>query len=380
MRPPERAEIVIIGSGASGLSAAGALKHVGYQAVALEQDDRIGGSWARRYERLRLHTIRAFSGLAHLAIPRGYPQYVPKDQFARYLQYYAATLGLDVRLGTHVQRVAPDGDSWRIDTGATSLLARVVIFATGRYREPVVPTWSGRDQFQGRLIHSADYRSGAEFAGQRVLVVGVGNSGAEIAADLAEQRAAHVAIAVRTSPPIMPRDLFGIVPAQVLGLLFTPIPAPRALDRGGAVLRRLGTGDLTRYGLEREAWGPFTARRPAVIDVGFVGELKAGRITVRPGIERFTQTGVIFTDGRADTFDAVVAATGYRTALDSVLALPDAIAADGRPRFRSGRQTPFPGLYFIGYDETTRGVLYESNRDSQKLATLVSRYLHSNRA
>ncbi len=92
------------------------------------------------------------------------------------------------------------------------------------------------------------------------------------------------------------------------------------------------------------------------------------------------QTGVIFIDGREDTFDAIVAATGYRTALDSVLALPDAIAADGRPRFRSGRQTPFPGLYFIGYDETTRGVLYESNHDSQKLATLVSRYLRTNRA
>ena len=377
MRPPERAEIAIVGSGASGLSAAGALKHLGYQAVALEQDDRIGGSWARRYERLHLHTIRAFSGLAHLGIPREYPQYVPKDQFAQYLQYYATTLGLDVRLGTRVQRVAPDGDSWRIDTDAASLLARVVIFATGRYREPVVPIWPGRDQFQGRLLHSSEYRSGAAFAGQRVLVVGVGNSGAEIAADLSEQRAAHVAIAVRASPPIMPRDLFGIVPAQVLGLLFTPVPAPRALDRAGAVLRRLGTGDLTRYGLERESWGPFTTRRPAVIDVGFVGELKAGRITVRPAIERFTPTGVVFIDGRADTFDAIVTATGYRTALDNVLALPDAIAADGRPRFRSGRSTPFPGLYFIGYDETTRGVLYESNRDSRKLAALVSRYLRT---
>jgi cation diffusion facilitator CzcD-associated flavoprotein CzcO len=348
--------------------------------VALEQDDQIGGSWARRYERLHLHTIRAFSGLAHLGIPHEYPQYVTKDQFARYLQYYAATLGLDVRLGTTVHRVAPDGDSWRIETSASSLLARVVIFATGRYREPVVPTWSGRDQFHGRLLHSSEYRSGADFARQRVLVIGVGNSGAEIAADLAEQRAAYVAIAVRTSPPIMPRDLFGIVPAQVLGLLFTPIPAPRALDRGGAVLRRLGTGDLTQYGLAREAWGPFTGRRPALIDVGFVGELKAGRITVRPGIERFTQTGVVFADGRAEPFDAIVAATGYRTALDSVLALRAAIAADGRPRFRSGRATPFPGLYFIGYDETTRGVLYESNRDSRKLATLVSRYLRTHRA
>jgi hypothetical protein len=157
--------------------------------------------------------------------------------------------------------------------------------------------------------------------------------------------------------------------------LFTPLPAPRLLDRGGAVLRRLGTGDLTRYGLGREAWGPFTARRPAVIDVGFVRELKAGRISVRPAVDRCTASGVVFADGQEGTFDVIVAATGYRTALDTVLMLPEAIAADGRPRFRSGQATPFPGLYFIGYDETTRGVLYESNRASRRLAGVVGRYL-----
>ena len=95
------------------------------------------------------------------------------------------------------------------------------------------------------------------------------------------------------------------------------------------------------------------------------------RLGVRPAVERLTQTGVVFVDASTDAFDVIVTATGYQTALGSVLALPDAIATEGR-RFRSGRSTPFPGLYFIGYDETTRGVLYESNRDSRKLAALVS--------
>ncbi|MEQ1758722.1 MAG: NAD(P)/FAD-dependent oxidoreductase [Vicinamibacterales bacterium] len=375
MSEVETADVIIVGSGASGLSAAGALGHVGVKAVALEQDERIGGTWVRRYERLHLHTMRAFSGLAHYAIPRSYPQYVPKDQFAGYLEDYARTMKLDVRLRTHVSQVRPDGVSWRIQAEPQSFGARAVIFATGRYREPITPEWPGMDSFQGRVLHSAAYRSGADFAGQRVLVVGIGNSGAEIAADLAEQGAATVTIAVRTPPPIMPRDLFGLVPAQVLGLLFTPVPAPRLLDRGGAVLRRLGTGDLRRHGLGREAWGPFTSRRPAVIDVGFVRELKAGHITVRPAVDRCTSTGVVFADGQADSFDVIVAATGYRTALDKILRLPEAIAADGRPRFQSGQQTPIPGLFFIGYDETTRGVLYESNRASRRLARVVSRYL-----
>jgi putative flavoprotein involved in K+ transport len=371
----EHANIVVVGGGASGLSASGALRRMGHAPITLEQDERIGGTWSRRYERLRLHTLRRFSGLPYFGIPRDHPRYVPKEQYARYLERYAGELGLDVRLGERVDRVAQNGSGWRIDTNRSSWSARAVVFATGRYRQPVQPQWVARDQYRGRLLHSAEFHSGADFAGQRALVVGIGNSGAEIAADLAEQGAAHVAIAVRTPPPIMPRDLFGVIPAQVLGLVFTPVPAPRLLDRAGAVMRRLGAGDLTRYGLGREAWGPFTARRPAVIDVGFLRQLKAGRIQVRPSVGRMTETGVVFADGREEAFDAVIAATGFRTALGELLELPEAIAGDGRPRFRSGRPTPYGGLYFIGYDETTRGVLFEANRDARRLARLLSTFL-----
>lgn len=372
MPPTEKADIVVVGAGASGLSAAGALKRRGFEPVALEQDERIGGTWARRYERLHLHTIRHFSGLAHFDIPRDYPRYVPKDLYARYLERYAETLGLDVRLGERAHRVARENGGWRVETVRCAWTARAVVLATGRYRLPATPGWPGRDAFRGRLLHSSEYGSGRDFAGARVLVVGIGNSGAEIAADLAEQGAARVAIAVRTAPPIMPRDLFGFVPAQLLGLVFTPVPARRLLDRAGAVVRRLGTGDLGRYGLAGEAWGPFTARRPAVIDVGFLRQLKAGHILVRPAVERLTASGVVFAGGQEQEFDAIVAATGFTTGLGEVLELPEAIAADGRPRFRSGRTTPYPGLYFIGYDETTRGVLYESNRDSRRLARSVA--------
>ena len=375
MRHSEAADIVVVGGGATGLSAAGALKHRGHDPVSLEQDERIGGTWARRYERLHLHTVRRFSGLAHFGIPPDYPRYVPKELFARYLERYAAELELDVRLGERVHRIARENGAWNVETARFSWTARAVVVAAGRYREPVTPDWAGRDQFHGAVLHSAEYCSGKDFTGQRVLVVGMGNSGAEIAADLAEQGAAHVAIAVRTPPPIMPRDLFGIVPAQILGLIFTPLPARRLLDNAGALVRRLGTGDLSRYGLGREAWGPLSARRPAVIDVGFLRELKAGHIHVRPNVERLTAMGVVFADGCEEGFDVIVAATGFRTALAEILDLPEALGADGRPRFRSGRTTPYPGLYFIGYDETTRGVLFEANRDSRRLARSLTGYL-----
>jgi len=175
--------------------------------------------------------------------------------------------------------------------------------------------------------------------------------------------------------PIIPRDLFGVVPVQLLGLAFTPVPAPRLLDRVGAVLRRVGTGDLRKYGLAKAEWGPFTARRPAVIDVGFLHELKGGRVHVRPNVQRFTERGVVFGDGREEEFDAVVAATGFSSKLAELLDVPGAVSEGGRPRFRSGRPTDFPGLYFVGFDETTRGVLYEANRDSRRLAPAIAEYL-----
>jgi hypothetical protein len=150
---------------------------------------------------------------------------------------------------------------------------------------------------------------------------------------------------------------------------------PRVIDRIGAVLRRISIGDLTPYGLGPAAWGPFTARKPAVIDAGFVKQLKQGRIVVHPGIDRFDSTGVVYTDGSCQTVDLVVAATGYRTGLEKFLKVPEVIDATGQPRFRSGHPTSASGLYFVGFDETMRGHLFEISRESKRLAVEVDRYL-----
>jgi putative flavoprotein involved in K+ transport len=372
------AHVVVVGAGAAGLSAAAALKQKGIESAVLDKDDRIGGTWARRYDRLHLHTVRRFSGLAHYPIPRTYPRYVPKDLYASYLEEYAQAFQLHVELNRHVRIVRPvDGGLWEIESHRDERWrAPVVIIATGHYNEAVLPQWPDMDDFAGRIVHSRDYVSGNEFAGRAVLVIGIGNSGAEIAADLVEQGASRVAIAVRTPPPIMPRDLFGVLPVQLLGIALTPIPAPKLIDRAGAAVRRVALGDLSKYGLGKAEWGPFTARRPAVIDVGFLEKLKAVEIAVRPTLDRFTTTGVVFADGSEENFDAVVAATGFNTGLAQLLEIPDVVLANGRPRFRSGQPTPHPGLYFIGFDETTRGVLFEANRDSKRLAGAVRRYLN----
>lgn len=335
----------------------------------LERDNVVGGTWDRRYDRLRLHTIRRFSGLPYQALPRSEPRYVSKGAYAGYLREYARQRQLDIRVDQPVERVTRSNDEWALLAGGKELRARAVVIAAGRHNEPRLPDWPGRDDFQGRLLHSVDYRSGREFQASRVLVVGIGNTGAEVAADLVEQGAAHVAIAVRTTPPITKREILGI-PVQLFGMALMPFP-PAAVDRVGGVLRRFGTGDLTKYGLGAEAWGPFTARRPPVIDVGFLEQLKARRIVVRPALARLTATGVVFTDNREEEFDVVVAATGFTTGLETLVPSAAVLDERGLPRSRE----PEPGLFFAGYDETPRGQLFESGRSSRPLAKAVRQRL-----
>jgi putative flavoprotein involved in K+ transport len=360
-----------VGAGASGLAAAAALKRRGREPVLLDRDETIGGTWERRYDRLHLHTMRRFSGLPYYPLPRSLPRYVSKDVYAEYLSAYPARLGLEVRCGHPVERIRLDDSEWVIETGGERLRTRAVVVATGRHNLRTLPDWPGTGEFGGRLLHSEDYRSGREFSAQRVLVVGLGNSGAEIAADLVEQGAGAVAVAVRTRPPITAREIAGI-PVQIFGLLLHPFPA-RLVDRLGSVLRRIGTGDLRSYGLGAEEWGPFGARRPPVIDVGFLDQLKAGRVEVLSELVALTPTGARFADGRELEFDTVVAATGFTTGLPQLLQEPGALDQRGYPLSGSA----LPGLYFAGYSETPRGQLFESSRGSRRLAAAVDGYLGS---
>jgi len=373
----EVAQVVIVGAGAAGLSAGAALKRKGIEPTVFDRDDRIGGTWARRYERLHLHTVRRFSGLAHYPIPRAYPRYVHKDMYANYLEQYAEALQLQVELNHPVRTVRPVDGLWEtVSEQGERWRSPVVVIATGSYNEAVVPRWPGMDTFAGHIVHSRDYASGREFAGRAVLVVGIGNSGAEIATDLVEQGAASVSVAVRTPPPIVTREMFGVVPVQLFGIALMPLGIPRAVDRIGATLRKRAVGDLRPYGIEDAAWGPFTARRPAVIDVGFLEVLKAGQVTVRPALARLDQRGVEFADGSSSEFDVVVVATGFGTGLETILrSVPGVVSEDGQPLARSGQSIAASGLYFIGFDETIRGHLFEARRESKRLARRVARSL-----
>jgi putative flavoprotein involved in K+ transport len=345
--------IIIIGGGPAGLSTAGALKQAGIDALILERDECIGALWSRRYERLHLHTTRRFSGLANFPIPAAYPKYVPKDSFAEYLREYARHFALDVELNCSVSRVRVDSEAdsprngFAVETDRGTRRCEIVVIATGMFGEAAPPPVEDRERYRGRVLSSSAYVSGRDFAGQRVLVVGLGNTGAEIAADLVEQGASCVAVSVRSAPPVVPRDFLG-TPVQLFGLVLSSAPV-RIADRIGSIIARVAIGDLTRYGLRKAEWHPFSAKRVPVIDVGFVANLRAGRIAIRPALKGFSDAGVVYADGRREEFDAVIFATGYATGLDRLLAIPGLLDEEAYPRFASGERTSQPNLYFMGY-------------------------------
>ena len=189
--------IAVIGAGPAGLACAATLERAGEDVVVLERAE-VGAVWASRYDRLQLHTVRRLSGLPGYAIPRAFGRWPARDRVAEYLRLYAERQRLDVRTGIEVERVDRHATGWVVRTSDGDVEAERVVIATGQSNVPFLPEWPGA--FDGELIHSAEYRNPATYRGRRVLVVGTGNSGAEIAVDLADGGASEVLLSVRTPP------------------------------------------------------------------------------------------------------------------------------------------------------------------------------------
>ncbi|MCR8944314.1 NAD(P)/FAD-dependent oxidoreductase [Streptomyces sp. OUCMDZ-4982] len=371
--------VYVIGGGPGGLATAAALRARGVRAVVLEKADRIGASWRGHYDRLHLHTTRRWSALPGLRMPRKFGRWVGRDDLVRYLEKYTEHHELEVVTGVEVNRIDPHPDGsgdWQLTaTGGRVLRGRAVVVATGFNHTPRIPEWPGRDTFTGELLHAAEYRNPAPYADKDVLVVGIGNTGAEIAADLTEGGAARVRIAVRTAPHIVRRSTAGW-PAQATGILVRRLPV-RMVDKAGSLLARVAVPDLSAQGLPRPEKGLYSRVREGAIpvqDVGLIDAVKSGRVVPVATVASFDKDAVVLADGTRLTPDAVIAATGYSRALEPLLGHLDVLDGRGRPVVH-GARTPkqAPGLYFTGFTNPISGMLRELARDAEKIAKRVAR-------
>jgi cation diffusion facilitator CzcD-associated flavoprotein CzcO len=335
--------------------------------------DSVGATWRRHYDRLHLHTPKAFSALPDFAFPKTYPRYPAREQVISYLEAYAQHFALEPKFGQQVVAARAGAGGWEVETQDTRYQAPNLVIATGGAREPYMPTWPGQADFQGQCLHSSAYRNGEPFRNQKVLVVGFGNSGGEIALDLWEH-GAHPSMAVRSAVNVIPRDIVGI-PNLAFSIVQNKLPRHLA-DTLNAPIVRLTIGDLTPYGLRRPAHGPLAqierdARIP-LIDVGTVDLIKRGDISVYPGIERFTIDGITFTDGRQAAFDAVILATGYRPRVNTFLeGVAAAYDAEGTP-LASGHELAASGLYFCGFYVAPTGMLREIAPEARRISATIA--------
>lgn len=368
--------VAIIGAGPGGLAVAAELARRGIAATVFERGPQVGSSWRHHYDHLRLHTARSLSRLPGMRIPRRFGRWVARADLVRYLEDYAQRHELDVRPNTTVERVWPaeriGGERcWRLRAGGETTTARAVVIATGLAHTPHIPDWPGLDGFSGLLLHSARYRNPDRHVGRDVLVVGGGNSGAEIATALAQHGATRVWWSVRTPPTIVPAAAGRW---QRLGVLLAKAPTSAA-DLLTRTFARAQLPDLRGHGLPRAQEGLYARIRrdgsSPVHDRGIVEAVRKGRVQPVAAVASVDRSQVVLADGSRIRPDHVIAATGYRTGLarlvgPDVLSTPQDLPA--APELAEA-----PDLHFLGFTNHPAGHLHRIAAEARATAKLIAR-------
>ena len=372
----------VVGAGPAGLAMTRALMRYGLDFDCFERHDDVGGIWDQSnpgspmYDSAHFISSRGLSGFHGYPMPEEMPDYPRHSQVLAYLKNFAATYGLRERIttSTEVERAEPDPrDGWRVTlkSGETRRYDNLIC-ANGTTWSPSRPELEG--EFSGELIHSSEYRSADRFSGKRVLVVGAGNSGVDIACDAA-QAADAAWISMRRGYHFIPKHMFG-KPVDVLAET-GPQPPMRIAQRIMPLLIRLQIGRQERYGLPKPDHKLFESH--PIVNDQILHHLTHGDIGVKPDVEQLDGDHIVFTDGSHESVDLVVFATGFRFAIPYV----DKELFDWkgeRPQLYMHLFSPQRhDLYGIGFAEADGGI-YALFDEMADLIACAIRTSHGNNA
>ncbi|XP_026390392.1 probable indole-3-pyruvate monooxygenase YUCCA10 isoform X2 [Papaver somniferum] len=369
--------VVIVGAGPSGLATFACLKQLNIPSIILEREDCHASLWKKRaYDRLKLHLAKQFCSLPHMPYPPNTPTFVPRAKFVEYIDSYVEKFDINPKCNRSVESAVYDDHEakWKIEvknlvTGEPEhYVATFLVVATGENSKGFIPKIPGIESFAGDILHSSEFKSGKEYNGKKVLVVGCGNSGMEIAYDLSNHGA---------STSIVIRSPFHIVTKEMIWLgmnLLNYLPL-WLVDSITLALARLAYGNLDKYGIHRPSGGPFELKvklgRSPVIDVGTVAKIKQGIIKVFPEIMKIEKDSIQFNNGDTEQFDALVFATGYQSTANNWLKdFNYILGKDGMPKNKF--PSHWKGTNAVYCTGLSRRGLAGVSADAQKVANDIA--------
>lgn len=376
--------VCIIGAGACGLTGAKTLAEHGIPFDCFEIGTGIGGNWrygndngrSAAYDSLHIDTSKDRMAFSDFPMPEEYPNYLHHSQVLEYFEAYAERFGLEERITfrTRVVRVEPSGPDGGYRVATESLddgtprerFYRAVLVANGHHWSPRLPELPGR--FDGTMLHSRDYRRPDGLEGQNVLVLGIGNSGVDIACDVAPV-AAKTFLSSRRSAHVVPRHLLGRPTDKWTSPLTSRLPL--AVQRAFySLLLLVGRGRQERYGLPRPPT-PLLTEHPT-LSSHLLPLVAAGEVIPKPAVERFDGSEIVFADGTRERIDTFVCATGYRIRFPFLDREILAAEENRVPLYGRVVHPEQPGLYFIGLIQPLGAIMPLAELQAKWVARLLT--------
>jgi len=365
---------LIIGASISGLACAASLQKENVDYIIIEKQDKVGSPWRNHYERLHLHTNKRISNLPFKKFGKEIPQYPSRQDVIDYLEDYRAAFNINPLFSTNALTTKREDDHWITNTNNGVIRSKYLIISTGVFHTPKSISLKGMQSFTGKILHSSRYKSGKDYKGQSVLVIGFGNSACEIAIDLYEQ-GASVYMSVRSPVNVIPRALLGI-PILELSLLLNRLPA-RLADTVSSPLIRWSIGDITKLGLKKMSYGPLEQVRKdghaPVLDIGTIRHIKEGHIRIFNEIDHIQENLVYFKNGEKEKIDAIIAGIGYETNFIEIANVDKKRFDDLRIPVDHQKYFGDDGLYFCGFWISPTGQIREISLDAKKIAKDIAR-------
>src|SRR5690625_2832293 len=373
-------DVIIIGAGPAGLAVARRLTGTALDVQLLEKTECIGDVWANHYDGLRLNTVARLSGLADYAFPATAGRWPGKQAVVQQLQLLAKQAQATIETNQPVRTITYDAKRslWTVRTNSKEYIAPKVVLATGMNQQPILPSWVDKMKAHCRVLHSLDYRSPNRFEGQNVLVVGGGNSGAEIACRVAE-KANRVWLSLRAAPLVLPKQLAGIGFTYMgLGLRYLPAVLRANILRA---IQRFSLGDHSAYGLPLPSLSYLCHQgkdRAPTFYPDFLNNVKKGKVSIHGEVNAVVKGQLHIQrtiNGQALKVlapDSIICATGFKpepkvkVMLNGTNVVNDVVQAACR-----GQLNPVPGVYILGFVSPISGQFREIDKQSKKIAARI---------